>query len=257
MFIPTLDSLKVQSTLSRSLVIITVLLAPGSATAMQGQAGEGQVATGARVVVVRGEDHRPTMTWSLLGPRSYLGVQMVELTPELRRHFGVPEDTGVLVSRVIEESPAATAGIEVGDIVTRIEGKELGSPSDLVHAVAQHESGETVDLEIWRQGKTQEISVQLTEREGRWVDIRQFHVPNEHLQTIEIPDIEIREAIELDAETLNQAIERLNTEMSSPEWIEHIRHFREHQDGLLEKIDFLERRLKELEKRLEELPKDQ
>ena len=239
------------------LALVAVLLTPGFVAAAQNQEEERHVVTGAKVVVVRGEDHRPTMAWSLHGTRSYLGVQLVELTPELRRHFGVPEEIGVLISRVIEESPAAAAGIEVGDIVTALDGEGLASPSDLVQAIAQHESGETVDLEIWRGGRMRQISATLAEREGRWVDIRQFHIPEGHLETMELPDIEIHEAIELDSQTLNRAIERLNEEMSSPEWSERIQHFRDHQSGLMEKIELLERRLQELEEKLEELPTDQ
>jgi hypothetical protein len=244
------------SSISRGLALIALLLAPGSIAAAHDQEEERHIVTGAKVVVVQGEDHRPTMAWSLHGPRSYLGVQLVELTPELRRHFGVPEETGVLISRVTEESPAAAAGIEVGDILTALDGEGLESPADLVHGIARHESGDTVDLEIWRGGRMQQIPATLAEREGRWVDIRQFHIPEGHIESIELPDIEMHEAIELDSQTLNRAIERLNEEMSSPEWHERIQYFREHQSGLMEKIELLERRLEELEEQLEELPED-
>ena len=44
----------------------------------------------------------------------YLGVELVDLTPELREHFGAPRDVGVMVGRVEPGSPAARAGLEVG-----------------------------------------------------------------------------------------------------------------------------------------------
>ena len=53
---------------------------------------------------------RPMQLVDLLGPRRYIGVQLITLTPELRRHFGVPDDRGVMVSKVIEDTPAALGG---------------------------------------------------------------------------------------------------------------------------------------------------
>ena len=49
------------------------------------------------VVVVHGDEHVPVYTWSSVGARPFLGVRTVDLTPELRLHFGVPEDAGVLI----------------------------------------------------------------------------------------------------------------------------------------------------------------
>src|SRR5262245_15606747 len=45
----------------------------------------------------------------------FLGVQLIGITPELRQHYGVPKDAGVLVGAVEADSPAAKAGIQVGD----------------------------------------------------------------------------------------------------------------------------------------------
>ena len=49
----------------------------------------------------------------------YLGVQLMDITEELREFYGAPRDAGTLVSRVAEDSPAAAAGFEVGDVITR------------------------------------------------------------------------------------------------------------------------------------------
>src|SRR4029077_19784150 len=57
--------------------------------------------------------------------RGYLGIQLIEITPELRAHYGVARDAGVLVGGVEPDSPAAKAGIEVGDIITRDGGARL------------------------------------------------------------------------------------------------------------------------------------
>ena len=68
------------------------------------------------VVVVR-STNEPVYAWSLQGSRAFLGVRTVELTPELRLHFEVPEATGIMISKITPEGPAARCGIEVGDIL--------------------------------------------------------------------------------------------------------------------------------------------
>jgi hypothetical protein len=94
-----------------------------------------------------------------------LGVSFVPLTPELRRHFGVPEDEGVLVSRVLAESPAAAAGIQVGDIVTKVDGESAGSGHALARVMGLHKAGDTVNVELWRAGRAQTVSATLVERQ--------------------------------------------------------------------------------------------
>lgn len=99
---------------------------------------------------------------SAFDPRGgFLGVQLTELTPELRTHFGVDQEEGVMISKVVEDSAAFRAGLTVGDIITRVEGEPVGSGRDLMRAVRSHEEGETVILEIWRQGGFETLSATL------------------------------------------------------------------------------------------------
>ena len=100
------------------------------------------------------------------GGGAFLGVGLSPLTPELRTHFGVPEDLGVMVSKVEADSPAALAGIEVGDIIARVGGDDVGSASALARNIRHREEGDTVDLEIWRDGQVQTLSATLAAREG-------------------------------------------------------------------------------------------
>ena len=99
------------------------------------------------------------------GGGAFLGVQLSHLTEELRVHFGVPEDVGVLVGKVVAGSPAFRAGVEVGDIVTAVGGVAVDSASSLAHAIRGHEDGDTVVLEVWRDGRMEKISAALEERE--------------------------------------------------------------------------------------------
>jgi len=209
------------------------------------------------VVVVRSATHHPNFTWTVAGSRSFLGVQTVDLTPELREHFGVPRQAGVLVAKIVEDSPAAESDLQVGDIITAVDGDEIVSPSDLARAVGHHESGEVVDLEVWRQGKVRSVSSSLVERVGPSVDIRQFRLPERRLERWEWDEHELEGAIELETETLNRAIERLNQEMDSPEWQQRVHSSREHQGALMERIEILEKRLEELEEELQGLAEDE
>ncbi len=104
--------------------------------------------------------------WLAPGPHGFLGVELVPLTPELRAHFGVPEDAGVMVAEVLPDSPAERAGLEVGDIVTAVEGESVASASDLAGLVRSRKNGESVAIELWRAGRLESATATLEEREG-------------------------------------------------------------------------------------------
>lgn len=96
----------------------------------------------------------------------FLGVELTELTPELRTHFGAPEGAGVLVAKVVEDSPAARAGIRVGDILSAVDGEEVASAGALAHAIRGHGEGDVVSLDAWRDGNLVTLTATLEEREG-------------------------------------------------------------------------------------------
>jgi membrane-associated protease RseP (regulator of RpoE activity) len=205
------------------------------------------------VIVVR-NSQEPVYAWSMQGSRAFLGVQSIELTPELRRHFGVPESAGVMISKVTSESPAARSGIAVGDILTAIDNEPIDSTTDLVIAIGRRERDTVVQVEIWRDRRVQTLSATLTEHEGPWVDIRQFHLGEGHAAPHQASPEELEGAIEIETDLFNTAIERLQETIDSPEWHERVYRFNEHQGDLMERIDLLEKRLKELEEELEALP---
>ena len=101
-----------------------------------------------------------------LGKGGHLGVALSELTPELRTHFGVPDDLGVMISQVLEDSPALVAGIEVGDIITAVDGEDISSPDELAREIRSREGGDTVVLNAWRDGQLLKINATLEETEG-------------------------------------------------------------------------------------------
>lgn len=97
--------------------------------------------------------------------RGFLGVGLTELTPELRTHFGAPEEAGVMVSSVEAGSPAEKAGLKVGDIISEVDGKPVRSSWELSAKVRGYEEGQQAPLEVWRDGKVQNLTASITLRE--------------------------------------------------------------------------------------------
>jgi hypothetical protein len=96
--------------------------------------------------------------------RGFIGVRPMEMTPDLRAHYGAPRDAGVLVGEVEADGPAAKAGLQVGDIVTAVDGEKIESGADLSHAIRSRKSGETVKLDVLRDRAKKTLSVAIAER---------------------------------------------------------------------------------------------
>jgi S1-C subfamily serine protease len=95
-----------------------------------------------------------------------LGVQLVETTPELRRHLGGSDEAGVLVSKVLRASAAAVAGIAVGDLIVAVDGVPVASPAALVEALAD-KVGRTFPVEVVRDRRPLTIEVTIPAVEDR------------------------------------------------------------------------------------------
>ena len=106
------------------------------------------------------------------GEGGYLGVYMQELNDNVRKGLDVGASTrGVLVSGVEEDSPAARAGIEEGDIITKFDGQKVTSPEELRSAVQTLDPGEEATVEVLHDGKAASKSVIVGEREHtEWFD---------------------------------------------------------------------------------------
>lgn len=102
----------------------------------------------------------------LRGKRAYLGVSLIDLTSELREHFGASKSEGVLVGTVEEGGPADKTGIRVGDIIVSVDGKDVASSSALRKALADKKDGESVRIEVLRGRARQTFVASVVEREG-------------------------------------------------------------------------------------------
>jgi S1-C subfamily serine protease len=100
----------------------------------------------------------------------YLGIQMVNLTPEMRDRINsepelnlkIAQDEGVIIVRVMEGTPAATAGLKRGDIIQTVNGKKVSDATDVQAQVENSKIGAPLKVEINRNGKTQVINVKPT-----------------------------------------------------------------------------------------------
>jgi serine protease Do len=96
--------------------------------------------------------------------RGWLGVSIQELTPELASQFGISETKGVLVSDVMDDSPAKKAGFERADVIVEYDGKSMDSPTHLRNAVAQTPVGKKVAVKIIRDKKPKTIELLIAEQ---------------------------------------------------------------------------------------------
>jgi C-terminal processing protease CtpA/Prc len=158
-----------------------------------------------------------------VGSRGFIGVTLVEITPELRAHYGAPKEAGVVVSGVEADTPAGRAGIQVGDVITSVDGRRVRWAGDVSRAVREKKAGEAVEVEVVRDRAPRKVTVTVEERKGRerTFDFRDFKDDMRHRAWV-MPDLDRFPVIE------------------------NLEDFR----GMREKMEDLEKRIRELEKRL-------
>ncbi len=100
--------------------------------------------------------------------RGFIGVNITEITPPLAKQLGIKKGvTGVLVSEVFEDGPAASAGVQPYDVIQDVGGKRVQSGRQLIGAISAIAPGNSVDLKVLRGGKEKVISVKVGSRPGR------------------------------------------------------------------------------------------
>ncbi len=97
--------------------------------------------------------------------RGVLGVQISQLDEATAKGFGLDKPRGILVQDVISGSAAEKAGIKAGDIILECDGKEVNKPGELQEIIARKRPGDKVNLKIYRDGKTIELTATLKARE--------------------------------------------------------------------------------------------
>ena len=95
---------------------------------------------------------------------AFLGVRPAPLTPQIAERFGIETDEGILVFSVVPGSGAEEAGLQAGDIVTRIGDTPIRQVEDLLSLLRERAPGDEIELHVLREGEEQTISVRLTDR---------------------------------------------------------------------------------------------
>ena len=95
--------------------------------------------------------------------RGRLGINVQSVSPEHAKSFELAKASGALITSVEKDGPADRAGLQIGDIILKFNGKEMAKTDDLVRAVADAAPGSSAKLQVWRNGASKEITVSLGE----------------------------------------------------------------------------------------------
>jgi len=92
---------------------------------------------------------------------AFIGVQISDVTPDNAKFFHMNKAQGALISEVQSDAPGAKAGLRTGDVITEVNGKPVNDAGQLQMIVAQKRPGDTLQLQVMRDSKTENISVTL------------------------------------------------------------------------------------------------
>ncbi|HXN15454.1 MAG TPA: DegQ family serine endoprotease [Usitatibacter sp.] len=95
--------------------------------------------------------------------RGRIGVGIQNVSRDLADSLGLQRAQGAAVSNVEEGSPAAKAGLEVGDVIIKIDGRPVEGSADLSRAIRGLKPGSKVKLDVWRGGKARDLMVTVAE----------------------------------------------------------------------------------------------
>lgn len=99
--------------------------------------------------------------------RPYLGVSLQPLTPQIAQQLGVQTQSGVVVIDVPDGGPASAAGVQPGDVITALAGKEIADVQDIFAGLRRQKVGDEVAVTILRDGASSEITLTLGASPGR------------------------------------------------------------------------------------------
>ena len=120
---------------------------------------------------------------------SWLGVETQEVTGEKAKDLKLSAERGVIIGKVLDDSPAAKAGLKEGDVITDINGQHVEGTVQFRRIIRETPPGRTLQLTIWRDGRSQNVSATLGkmhENHKQWMNatpqVFNFRMP-------EIPEV--------------------------------------------------------------------
>jgi serine protease Do len=130
---------------------------------------------------------------------SFLGIGVAEITSERAKALSLKEESGVEVTRVDEDSPAAKAGIQRGDVILEYNGQRVDSIEQLQRLIRETPAGRSVKLAIGRNGATQTVTAVVGSRRSH---AKEFFGPD----AIDLPEIHIPDMPMIMATTRNSRL---------------------------------------------------
>jgi serine protease Do len=122
---------------------------------------------------------------------SWLGVESLEISSEKAKELKLPAERGVLLERIVPDSPAAKAGLKDNDVITEINGQRVEGAAQFRRMIREIPAGRSVQFTVWRDGRAQTVSVTLGKSEDHanmWFKTAprafSFQLPN-----IEVPEV--------------------------------------------------------------------
>lgn len=151
------------------------MAAPGKDAFAWTEAGPG--GEDVEIIMKKLQDGEQEMT-IILGDdddRGWLGVHIDDINAQLGEYFGVEDGKGVLVAEVVDDSPAAKAGLKAGDVITAVGDTKVAGTGELHEALAETEAGDEVKIAFKRKGKDKSADVTLGEAPESELKTMQFH----------------------------------------------------------------------------------
>lgn len=149
-----------------------------------------------RVEILPDQESDDTMSVLVGEGPSWLGVETHEVTGELAKELKLPAERGVVIGNVTADSPAAKAGLKEKDVITEVNGQRVEGTAQFRRIIHEIPAGRTLSLGVWRDGRSQTISVTLgkaEERHQEWLrtgpNAFAFQMPD--VQIPEIPSIDL------------------------------------------------------------------
>lgn len=106
--------------------------------------------------------------------RGRLGIAIQNLSHELAKAFDIPSNKGVVIANVDDNSPASNAGIQIGDVLIEVNGREVANATDLRNIIGLLRVGVTVDLKVIRDGNEKILTATIKETRQQQIDGQRY-----------------------------------------------------------------------------------
>ncbi len=125
--------------------------------------------------------------------RGVLGVSILSLNADFRKSLGLGDEVqGALVSQVVEDSAAAKAGIQAGDVITAVNGKDVRNAAELRNRIGMLRVGDRVDLQLIREGKPRRVTATISTQSELVAEAAELHPALAGADLADAPDGQVQ-----------------------------------------------------------------